>query len=114
MTDKLPDNVENRLQELYKDERPKMTRDKLIKILGEFDYLTTHGIVDAILSACPELGVDDDVIYQYAKSLAEILHEKHFPANTEWSCLDTTLGILTQIDNMTTKWKPTTELGEQK
>lgn len=38
---------------------------------------------------------------QYALKLAWALHNKHFPAVSGWKPLDDLLGILTQIDNMT-------------
>ena len=43
--------------------------------------------------------------FYYAKSIAVSLHEKHFQECTEWEPCADTLGILTQIDNMTTGWK---------
>lgn len=38
----------------------------------------------------------------YATRLATILAEKHWPENKEWRPLPTLIGVLTQIDNMTT------------
>jgi hypothetical protein len=37
----------------------------------------------------------------YAKNLAIAIHAKHYPEVTQWKPLDDTLGLLTQIDNMT-------------
>jgi len=39
--------------------------------------------------------------YGYAKRLADALYQKHYTQDSpEWKPLDTTLGVLTQIDNM--------------
>lgn len=40
--------------------------------------------------------------YRYAVRLASSMWEKHYPEAKDWSPLDTTLGVLTQIDNMVT------------
>jgi len=37
----------------------------------------------------------------YATTLATDIHAKHFPEVTQWKPLPDTLGLLTQIDNMT-------------
>jgi hypothetical protein len=39
--------------------------------------------------------------YNYAKNLSIAIHAKHFPEVTQWKPLGDTLGVLTQIDNMT-------------
>ena len=40
--------------------------------------------------------------YGYAKRLAEAIYQKHYRQDSpEWKPLDDTLGVLTQIDNMT-------------
>jgi hypothetical protein len=44
----------------------------------------------------------DSDAYGYAKRLAEAIYQKHYKQDSpEWKPLDTTLGVLTQIDNMT-------------
>ena len=43
--------------------------------------------------------------FNYAKSIAVSLHEKHFQECTEWEPCADTIGLLTQIDNMTTGWE---------
>lgn len=40
--------------------------------------------------------------YQYALHFADAFTMKHFPKNTGWKPFDDLLGLLTQIDNMTT------------
>jgi hypothetical protein len=40
--------------------------------------------------------------YEYARRLAEHLAAKHWPENTGWSALPDLMGVLSQIDNMTT------------
>lgn len=51
---------------------------------------------------CPFCGAaPTDQENSYARSLAVALHAKHFPEVTQWKPLDDTLGLLTQIDNMT-------------
>jgi predicted house-cleaning noncanonical NTP pyrophosphatase (MazG superfamily) len=40
----------------------------------------------------------------YATRLAKLLRVKHFPENNEWQPLPDLMGVLTQIDNMTTAW----------
>ena len=40
--------------------------------------------------------------YEYAKRLAESLAREHWPENTGWEPLPDLLGVLTQLDNMTT------------
>lgn len=40
--------------------------------------------------------------HRYALNLATALSEKHFPENKDWAPLPDLLGLLTQIDNMTT------------
>lgn len=40
--------------------------------------------------------------YEYAKRLAISLANEHWPDNDSWQPLPTLLGVLTQIDNMTT------------
>lgn len=43
----------------------------------------------------------DGNAYGYAKRLADALYQKHYTQDSpEWKPLDTTLGVLTQIDNM--------------
>jgi hypothetical protein len=51
--------------------------------------------------------VQQDAEFRYAKNLAEFLFKKHFSSDKHyasgqvvWEPLDTTLGILTQIENM--------------
>jgi hypothetical protein len=39
--------------------------------------------------------------HTYALTLAEAIHRKHFPEVTQWKPLPDLLGLLTQIDNMT-------------
>ena len=41
-----------------------------------------------------------DEAFNYAKNLAESLHRKHWSHVTNWKPLDTTVGLLTQIDNI--------------
>ena len=41
--------------------------------------------------------------FNYAKTLAIAIQEKHFPEATQWKPLDDTLGLLTQIDNMVSR-----------
>ena len=41
--------------------------------------------------------------FNYAKTLAIAIQEKHFPEATQWNPLDDTLGLLTQIDNMVSR-----------
>lgn len=48
-----------------------------------------------------------DPAYQYALGLATALRKKHYPEVTQWEPLDTTLGLLTQIDNMVAGLAPT-------
>lgn len=40
--------------------------------------------------------------YEYAKRLAESLVSNHWPDNVGWEALPDLMGVLTQIDNMTT------------
>lgn len=40
--------------------------------------------------------------YEYAKRLAVSLREQHWPENTGWEPLPDLMGVLTQIDNMST------------
>jgi hypothetical protein len=42
-----------------------------------------------------------DPANSYARSLAVALHASHYPEVTQWRPLDDTMGLLTQIDNMT-------------
>lgn len=42
-----------------------------------------------------------DPANSYARSLAVALHASHYPEVTQWRPFDDTLGLLTQIDNMT-------------
>lgn len=42
-----------------------------------------------------------DPANSYARGLAVALHASHYPEVTQWRPLDDTLGLLTQIDNMT-------------
>jgi hypothetical protein len=39
--------------------------------------------------------------YEYARRLAVALHQRHYPEVVDWKPLDDLIGILTQIDNMT-------------
>lgn len=49
-----------------------------------------------------KLEAERDEATSYAKNLAEGLHRKHYAEVTQWKPLDDLLGLLTQIDNMTT------------
>lgn len=42
-----------------------------------------------------------DPANSYARSIAVALHASHYPEVTQWRPLDDTMGLLTQIDNMT-------------
>ena len=42
--------------------------------------------------------------FRYALELAVSLHKKHFYECVDWEPSDTLIGLLTQIDNMTTGW----------
>jgi hypothetical protein len=39
--------------------------------------------------------------YEYARRLAVALHQRHYPEVVDWKPLDDLIGILPQIDNMT-------------
>lgn len=54
----------------------------------------------------PAAPVSTDAAYQYALNLANSLRERLFPDNTNWRPLGDLLGLLTQIDNMTTAIAP--------
>jgi len=45
----------------------------------------------------------NDHAFNYAKGLAESIHKQYYAdENPNWKALDTTIGLLTQIDNMVT------------
>lgn len=48
------------------------------------------------------IGTPEERAYNYARRLAEILSAKHFPPNPDWEPLSDLLGVIYQIDNMTT------------
>ena len=48
------------------------------------------------------ISTPEERAYNYARSLAEILASKHFPANPNWQPFPDLLGVISQIDNMTT------------
>lgn len=57
-----------------------------------------------------QLDVSDDAAFRYAKTLAESLHRKHFQHVTNWKPLNYMLGLLTQIDNMTSRLVERTDI----
>ena len=57
------------------------------------------GMADARHYECLKRDAGD--AYGYARRLAETLHRKHFGNVENWKPLDTVLGVLMQIDNMT-------------
>lgn len=56
----------------------------------------------ALLAECDALETKLEKAYQYALHFADAFTKKHFPENTGWEPFDDLLGLLTQIDNMTT------------
>ena len=56
-----------------------------------------HGVVDEAALAVRQLSD----VHGYATRLATAIHAKHFAEVTQWNPLPNALGVLTQIDNMT-------------
>lgn len=56
-----------------------------------------RGVVDEAALAVRQLSD----VHGYATRLATAIHSKHFAEVTQWKPLPNTLGVLTQIDNMT-------------
>ena len=76
----------------YQAIKDKMLRDEPISANDAIVY-AQHQIKEAIAA---------DEAYEYAKRLAYSIGSEHWPENTDWKPLPTLLGVLTQIDNMTT------------
>ncbi len=83
-----------------------LTREEAQQVLDalkwfEQRFACTHlELIDTIRArlSAPE----PDAAYGYAKRLAEAIYQKHYKQDSpEWKPLDDTLGVLTQIDNMT-------------
>ena len=63
--------------------------------------LLSHRAVEHLQQALAQPEQDDEA-YGYAKYLAECIWEKHYKEESpHWRPFDNTLGVLTQIDNMT-------------
>jgi hypothetical protein len=70
-----------------------------------FDFLTGRDIdrrYDRMLALTRGIREGINAEYGYAVRLATALRDKHYPEATRWKPAPDTLGVLTQIDNMTT------------
>lgn len=61
-------------------------------------------LIEAANKRIAELEKAQSDSFRYALELAVSLHKKHFCECVDWEPWDTLIGLLTQIDNMTTGW----------
>jgi hypothetical protein len=84
-----------------------LTRKEAQQVLDAFENFCEYGAILKPLEVRDLLRAriaqpEPDAAYGYASRLAEAIYQKHYRQDSpEWKPLDDTLGVLTQIDNMT-------------
>lgn len=73
-------------------------KDAVMGLLEDADFCAAW---NRRAPAQPDPAAHDDPANSYARGLAIALHARHFHEVTQWKPFDDTLGLLTQIDNMT-------------
>jgi hypothetical protein len=103
--------VENELG-LHYDQRTPMTKDEALKLaLDALTYIHTETsteedvLIDEAITAIKEAlaqPAQEPDCYDYAARLATAIWKQHYKKTApEWQVLDSLIGVLTQIDNMT-------------